>query len=186
MTPLDALGMAFSDHAGWDELRRIPPRLGRIAAQLALPLSLVPPAMIYFAGTHHGDAFLPGFADRPWLPIAFAFFAAEWVSVGLMGLLVRAIANAHDVRCSYQDAFILALIAPVPMWVSALGLASPNVLVAFGVAIAGLVFAVAITYHGIRSWHRVRDEIVAMSMTQGIIGVGLIAWGLLLVMLIPA
>jgi len=185
MTPLDAVGMAFSDHAGWDELRRIPPRLDRIAVRLALPLSLLPPAMIYFAGTHHGDAFLPGFGARAWLPIAVAFFFAEWVSIALMSLAVKAIAAAHDVRCSHRDAFLLALVPPVPMWISSLGLVSPNFLVAFSIAVAGFLLAVALTYHGIRSGHRVRDEIVALSMTQGITGVGLIAWGLLLVMLIP-
>jgi hypothetical protein len=178
--------MAFSHRAGWDELRRIQPRLGRIALRLALPLSLLPPAMIYFAGSYHGDAFLPGFGARPWMPIAVAFFLAEWVSIALMGLLVKAIAAAHNVRCTYRDACVLALIPPIPMWLSSLGLFSPHFLVAFTVAIGGLTFAVALIYHGIRSVHGVRDEVVAMSMTQGIAGVGLMAWALLLMVLIPA
>lgn len=185
MTPQNVFGMAVSDHAGWDDLARIPPSAAWMLPLLALPLSLLPPAMLYYAGSHHGDEFVAGFGGRNWALIALVFLLAEWLSVLGMGGVIRAIAAAHRVRCSYRDAYILATLAPVPLWLSSLILFIPSPLLAVGVSLCALGLAMTITYHGVRALCREREDVTAASMVYGVTSVGLIAWALLLVIVFP-
>jgi hypothetical protein len=48
-----------------------------------------------------------------------------------------------------------------------------------------LVTSTGITYHGVRSLCRENEEVVVASITHGIVAVGLMAWALLLVLIIP-
>jgi hypothetical protein len=185
MTPYNALRMALSDHAGWDELRKIPPPVVQLFVRLTLPLSLLPPVMVYMAGTYHGEAFMAGFSSKHWLPIGIAFLFAEWATVLAMGWVVKAIAGAHRVACGYPDAYVVATHAPVPLWLSSLTLVVPSFGLAALVSLVALALSAGIVYHGARALLGAREEIVAASITFGVIAVGLIAWALLLVLLIP-
>jgi hypothetical protein len=185
MTPQSVLKLALADGGGWDELQRIPPALGRLFLRLVLPLSLLPPAMVYYAGTYHGEAFMAGFGSKPWLPVAVAFLLAEWVTVALMGHVVRAIAAANGVRCEYRDAYLLATLSPIPLWLSSLTLFVPSFPLAVAVSMVALALSIGITYHGVRSLCRTDEDVVVASVAHGVVAVGLIAWALLLMLIIP-
>ena len=62
---------------GWPELVRIRPGLLRLFVFLVLPLSLLPPAMLCFAGTHHPEMFGDVYSRKPWGQVAAVFFTAE-------------------------------------------------------------------------------------------------------------
>lgn len=51
--------------------------------------------MLYYAGTYHGDDFMPGFAGRDWTSIAFIFLIAELATVGPMGSVIRWVAKLN-------------------------------------------------------------------------------------------
>jgi hypothetical protein len=61
---------------GWPELVRIRPGLLRLFVFLVLPLSLLPPAMLCFAGTHHPEMFGDVYSRKPWGQVAAVFFTA--------------------------------------------------------------------------------------------------------------
>lgn len=185
MTLQSVLRLALVDHGGWDELKRIPRPLARLFLRIVLPLSLLPPAMVYYAGTYHGESFVVGFGEKAWLPIAVAFLLANWVTVAGMGWVIRAIAAANGVRCEYRDAYVLAMLSPIPLWLSSLTLVIPNLALAVCVSMMALAASIGITYHGVRSLCREDEEVVVASVTHGIVAVGLMAWALLLVLIIP-
>lgn len=185
MMPYNALRMALSEHAGWDELRRIPTPIAQLLLRLTLPLSLLPPLMVYYAGTYHGDAFMAGFSGKHWLPIGAAFIVAEWATVAGMGWVVRSIAAAHHVACAYRHAYLVAMLAPVPLWLSSLALLVPSFGPAIVLSLCALALSAGIVYHGVRALLGVTEDVVAASITFGVTGVGLIAWALLLLVLIP-
>jgi hypothetical protein len=185
MTLQSVLRLALADRGGWDELKRIPPPLARLFLRVVLPLSLLPPAMVYYAGTYHGESFVVGFGGKAWLPIAVAFLLANWVTVAGMGWVIKAIAAANRVRCEYRDAYMLAMLSPIPLWLSSLTLVVPSLSLAAGVSMIALVTSTGITYHGVRSLCRENEEVVVASVTHGIVAVGLMAWALLLVLIIP-
>lgn len=185
MTFQSALRLALADRGGWDELKSPSPSLTRRLLRVVLPLSFLPPAMVYYAGTYHGEAFVPGFGGKAWLPIAVAFLLANWVTVAGMGWATRAIAAANGVRCGYREAYVLAMLAPIPLWLGSLTLAIPSLSLAVGVSMIALATSAGITYHGVRSLCRENEDVVVASVTHGVLAVGLTAWALLLVLVIP-
>lgn len=185
MSMLTLSKMFVSSNEGWPELEAIHPAVSRLFALLVLPLSMLPPIMLYFAGTYYGDEILSGFSAKPWALIATLFFVAEMMTFIVMGWLIKAIAEANSADIDTHDAYMLAGIAPIPLWLSSLGLLVPSLLFNAVVSIAALGLACSIIYHGIYALCHMHEEVVAASITQTVIGAGLIAWALLLVMILP-
>lgn len=178
--------MPFSPEATWPELARDDSTVTRAFSFLVVPLSLLPPAMIYWAGSQYGDAFVEGFSNKPWGLIAAIFFSCEINSVTLMGWLIQKVARAWNEQISYRDAYVLAAIAAIPLWVSSLGLLVPSF--AFNVAFsaAALVLSCALVFQGVRSFCKIREDniVQAVTITQLVFGGGLGVWGFLLLLLI--
>lgn len=186
MTPLNALKMMFSDHAGWEDLIRVHPSVLSMFARVVAPMSLLPPIMLWYAANYHGDEFLVGFAGKPWGLIAGTFFVAELVSVAAMGWVIRAVADNHGVPCDYHDAYVLAGMTPLPMWLSSLALAVPSIGFVAAVAVVGLGLSILMTYHGVRALFHAEEQIVAASITYSVMGAGILVWALLLTLVLTA
>ena len=171
--------------AAWLMAGRSRLSLTRIFAKVILPLSLLPPLMLYYAGTYHGDAFMSGFSARDWRSIAIVFFLAELATVGAMGPAIRGIARLNGVSTDRESSCLLAFAAPIPLWLSSLALFVPNFFVAATAGVLALAFSCVIIYHGVSTLLRIRDDIVAGSIAYGIMACGMVAWAMLLVIVIP-
>ena len=180
MSPMSLYRMPLSAEQGWPELARSRPGLARLFLFLVLPLSLLPPLMLYYAGTQHPEIFPLEIGRKPWGQVAVVFFLAEIGTLLFMGWLVRAVAASHGLTLDYHDAYMVASIAPVPMWLSSLGLLVPDLTAAVVIAIGGLALSCGLVYHGIESLCRTREDVIAANIVQIVIGAGLIAWALLL------
>ena len=180
MNVLQMPKMIFSFTAGWEDLIRIHPSVARLFAFLVFPLSLLPPAMIYYAGGSYGDVFVPGLTSGQWHMAAFIFFAAELLTVPLVAWLIHTVCNMNSVQTNYQSCFTLAAIAPIPLWLSSLVLFVPDLLI--GVVVGGLAMACSfgLIYHGVYALFRPRENIQALQMATVIAGAGLLAWLLLM------
>lgn len=172
--------MAVSFHDGWDELIRIHPSIARLFAWLVLPLSVLPPAMIYYAGGRYGDAFVPGVTTAQWHTAAAIFFAAELVTVPAIAWLIHLISKMNDVATDYHVCFTLAAIAPVPLWLSSLTLFIPNLMVGVVVGVLALLCSFGLIYHGVYALFRMRDGFKAFQMASVVCGAGLLMWLLLM------
>lgn len=169
----------------WFLLDRLHPSLARVFLTVVLPLSLLPPLMLYYAGTYHGDEFMAGFAQRNWGAIGLLFFLAEMLTIVAMGHIIRWVASLNGVTTDRTHATMLAFAAPIPLWLSSLGLFIPNFFAAAAIGIAGAVAACIIIYHGIAVLLRVTEDLTAGAIAYGIMASGLVAWALLLVLVIP-
>ncbi|MCC6474351.1 MAG: DUF1282 family protein [Burkholderiales bacterium] len=176
--------MPFSPDAAWPELARVGSTVARAFWLLVVPLSLLPPVMIYLAGSHYGDAFVDGFGSKPWGSIAVAFFLCEIISVTLMGWLTRLVVRTWNERISRRDAYVLAAIAAIPLWLSSLGLLVPSLAFNVFVSVVALLVCVGLIFQGVRSFCRISGENIgqAISITQLVFGGGLLAWGLLMLL----
>lgn len=83
MRALTFLKLPFNHREGWKELQASRPSISLLAWLVVLPMSLLPPVLLYYAGTHYGDTFMTGFADREWRFITTIIFLAEIVSFSL-------------------------------------------------------------------------------------------------------
>ncbi|MGO3862998.1 MULTISPECIES: YIP1 family protein [unclassified Halomonas] len=182
MKVLSYMKMPFSFHDGWQELKAKPPSIPLLAWCVVLPMSLLPPVMLYFAGTHYGDAFMAGFADREWRFITTILFLAELLTFFIMGWVIHAVVNGTEqLTISYQEAYLLAALAPLPLWASAIALWVPNLLFNALVALAALVVSCCLIYHGLQALcTRKEHDVVTISATYTIMSAGILGWGVLL------
>lgn len=174
--------LPLSAERGWPELLRARPGWRRLFFQLVLPLSLLPPAVLYLAGTGHPGAF--GAGGHPWSALCVVVLLAEFASIVAAGRLFRQIAGAHGLVLGRRDARLLAALAPLPIWASAAGVALPGVAAPLAVSLAGLVLTCGIAYHGLVAICRPRDAIVAAAVVHVVSGVGLAAWAILVASLL--
>lgn len=178
--------MPLSPAGAWQELARVDSTVARTFWRVVVPLSLLPPAMILWAGGHHADAFGEGFGGRSWGPIAALFFLCEIVSVTLMGWLIRRVAAAWDVPVSRRNAYVLAAVAAIPLWLSSLGLLIPSL--AFNVALSAvaLTLSFALLFQGVRTFctNDVDGLARALDVSRLVFGGGLAAWGFLFLLLV--
>ncbi|MCW4148114.1 YIP1 family protein [Halomonas janggokensis] len=182
MNLLTAAQMPFNHQVGWQELSGRQPSIPALAGWLVLPMSLLPPIMLYFAGTHHGDALMPGFADREWRFITTILFLAELLTFFMMGWVIHTVVNGTQaLSIDYPDAYLLAALAPLPLWASSLILLIPNLLLNVLVVLAALGVSCSLIYHGLQALCGRHDhDMATMSATYTIMSAGVLAWGVLM------
>jgi hypothetical protein len=182
MNPVTVLRLPFTRQAGWKELQQRKPSIPTLAWGLVLPMSLLPPVLLYYAGTHYGDAFVAGFGDREWRFITTILFLAELLTFFVMGWLIHAVVNGtRELSIGYQDAYLLAALAPLPLWSSAIVLLIPSLLLNALAVLVALGISCSLVYHGLQALCRRSDnDVTAMSATYTIMAAGVLAWGLLM------
>jgi len=177
------LRLPFSGDGAWSELQRLKLSVPFLAWVVVVPMSFLPPVMLYFAGTHYGDSFLQGFGGREWRFITTILFLAELLTFFVMGWLIHAVLEADKLHISYQDAYLLAAIAPLPLWLSSLALLVPVLAVSVVAVFAGMFLSCALIYQGIRALcQRTDNDVVAMSVSYTVMAASLLAWGVLMAM----
>lgn len=178
--------MLVSPNAVWPDLDRVDSTVVKVFALLVVPLSLLPPIMIYWAGHYHGDAFVAGFSNKPWALIGALFFVCELASVTYMAWLLRKVARAWGEQVSGRNAYIIAAVAAIPLWVSSLGLLVPSLAFNIALAAVALMISCALVFQGVRSFCRIDENHSerTFAITQLVFGGGLAAWGFLMLLLI--
>ncbi len=171
---------------GWTEIESDAPSVWDVFCKLVAPLSLLPAIMLWYAGTQHGDALAPGYGAKPWAQIAVLFYMTELITVALMGWLIGALARSKGVVLSARHAYLIAGICPVPLWLSSLSLAVPQLWFSVVASALALALSFNLIAHGVEKLCHIRDEVVSLEMAHTIMAVGLIAWALLLLGVVAA
>lgn len=182
MNPTTVIKLPFTRQAGWKELQRRRPSIAKLAFCLVLPMSLIPPVLLYYAGTHYGDAFVAGFGDRQWRFITTILFLSELLTFFVMGWLIHTVVNiADEMTLDYQDAYLLAALAPLPLWSSALVLLIPSLLLNVFAVLVALGISCSLVYQGLGALcERRGQDMTTMSATYTVMAAGVLAWGLLM------
>ncbi|SDG52544.1 Protein of unknown function [Pseudomonas benzenivorans] len=110
-------------------------------------LSLLPPAMIVLLDGPL-SACLPVLQIRPSVFMASLFFGCEVLSVFLMGWLIKQVASTLGHEVAYADAYLVAAIAPIPLWLSSLGLLVNNPFLNTALPLSALASCCALIYQG--------------------------------------
>ncbi len=185
MNPIHVPEMLFSSHKGWDDLIRLHPSVIKVFVALVVPFSLLPPAMILLAGSNHPEIFGANAASHPWLGSAVALLVAELAMVSIMAAAIRWVAASHGEQCDYHDAFVLAALFPIPLWLSSLALLIPSLPFIVAAGLASLVLSFSLVYRGVQAFFHEGEQVIAASIAYGVMAIGLLAWGLLLAIGLP-
>ena len=181
MRALTFLKLPFNHREGWKELQASSPSIPLLAWLVVLPMSLLPPVMLYYAGTHYSDAFMAGFADREWRFITTIIFLAEILSFFVIGWGIYAVVNGtEELSISYQDAYLLATLAPLPLFVASLALLVPSLLFNVVVILSGLGISCSLIYHGLQALCTHQEfDVATISATYTIMAASALGWGIL-------
>ena len=172
---------------GWDAFARMQASSLKLFVFLVVPFSLIPPLMLEYAGHHIGAVMFPDTSAQAWSTAALFFLIAELITVPLMAWAIKSVANSKGVACDYRDAFMLAAVAPVPLWLSSLALFSGQIALIMAMVVLGLAGSVALIFRGVGSVLKIEEDLVAFDIAYTVTALGLIAWALLVMLgLVPA
>lgn len=176
MSTLHNTGLPHSLHGAWEALSKVHPRIWKTFLLLILPFSLIAPLMLAYAGSHHAAEYLIDAPLRRWESVAAAFLIAELCTVPLMAAAIKIIAAAHAIEADYKDTLLLAAISALPMWLSALALAIPNLIVTLAILVLGLLSAPLLLEHGSRSILHIDEPVQAQSLAFQTFALGALVW----------
>lgn len=182
LTALSSL--PFAATPGWSEIEQTHPRLLPLFAGIILPLSLLPPVMLYLKGAAFFGQWLPAAAGKDWVVLGTAFFLTEMVTLIIMGWFIRAAAEMDELSITDHDAYLLASLAPIPLWLSSLGLLVPSLMFNAGLSVMAFALSCGIIYNGIAGLCHTREQVVAASVVHAVISAGLMAWVMLLLVIV--
>lgn len=175
-----------SPRSGWKTLMADRPTMTRTFANLALPFALLPPAMLLLAANTVGATHFPTVEAGIWELVAAVFLIAELLAIFLMTWVIDASVRAKGGVSDMNGAFLVAAIAPLPLWISSLGLLSSNLLVAAGLPLIGFIASAVLIRHGIRSVLAAQHVVCPRQVSMRVIGYGMLTWiALLGIVLFP-
>ncbi len=186
MTLTDLPRMLISESDGWRDIKKMHPSVAKMLLAI-VPLSLLPPLMYAYANMAAPGAVFPRMEPALVMSEAFLiggiFFIVEIAMVFMMADIIRQIANAASVQPAFEQAFTLAAIAPVPLWLTSLMLFVPSLW--FNVAMLALAWVgtAALIRHGVRTLLEVDDGELAHHIANRITFAGVAGWVALMVMM---
>lgn len=174
-------------HEEWRGLAESRPEALKLFILQVLPFALVPPIMLEYASRHAGAAMLPNVPDQEWGVIALLFMLGEVATVPLMAWAIRSVAAGKGIHSRYYDTFLLAVVAPAPLWLSSLALFFEQFALVVFLGLLGLAGFILLVFRGVKSMLGVSEGLIAFEIAYTVTALGLIAWGALAVLgLLPA
>lgn len=172
--------MLWSSHEGWDKLARARLAPRQMFRWLVLPMSLLPPLMIVYASTHIGPAYFPEVATPVWWLVALQFFALQLLVVPLMAWAIQNLAKSHGGSGTYHDAFNVAAVAPVPLWLSSLVLLQNEIWLVIVIPVLALGASAALIMRGVEGLLKVDEDLDATDLAVTVIALGALVWFILI------
>jgi hypothetical protein len=163
-------------YVGWDALTRSHMSVLKILFLYALPLSLVPPVMIYYAGIEYGGHLLPALEISQLAFIGIVFLLAELVMTFLIAYIIKRLGEVVEIKPAFEDAYKLAVVVPTPLWLAPLFLFVPSFIFNLSIAAAAMILSGILIYYGVPAILKVEERGHAILLSGTILMVGMVAW----------
>ncbi|MDO8989031.1 MAG: Yip1 family protein [Sideroxyarcus sp.] len=160
----------------WDTLSHIHISVVKMLLFYAVPLSVIPPAMIYYAGVTYGGNMLPMLSDLQLLTIGGVFFVVELVMTFVVAYLIRSLSDVIDMKPAFEDCYKLAVVVPTPLWLAPLFLFIPSFIVNITAGAAALTLSGILIFYSVPSILKVKDDNQAFMLSGSILAAGMVAW----------
>ena len=188
---------------GWNDLAHSHISVAAMFFFYVLPMSLIPPLMLYYAGTAYRDGLLMALSlTAGQLQIlSGVFFVAELAGVFLMAGAIEFMANtelkvihsrqkmleypaetptldtpANVPRVEYHDAFMLAAIAPTPLWLAPLVLFIPIFIIDATIGAMALLASALIHYYATPAILKLDEKGEGALFRYIMVAGGMVAW----------
>lgn len=181
MNPLTLFSLFATPAKGWSHLVHSKPTISSIFFLHVVPFSLIPPLMLFLAGGKYGGQFFPAMNSSKLLLIGIVFFLVELTVVPVMATLIRQLGELGEIHPSFKDSFIIAAVAPTPLWMAPIFLLVPNALVNVVVIALALMATAGLLYYGIPVVFRMKEQGHATLVFGAVLIAGTVALGFLMV-----
>lgn len=166
---------------GWKSLMDSRPSMHRLFLLHVIPFSLIPPIFMYMAGKDKQLLFFDLLPQNKLLIVCIALFIVELVAVPIMAIIIKQLSEIAEVTPTYHQAFILAAIAPTPLWMMPVFLLVPSMTILMVVGSFAMMAAAGFIYYGIPDALGVREDGQKLLLFGAILTAGLMAWGFLMI-----
>jgi hypothetical protein len=182
MSLLNLFWLFFAPNKGWRHLMQSKLSMHRLYLLHVVPLSMIPPLFLYFAGNQYAGGLIPILSSSKLLLVAIILFMVELVAVPVMAMIVRQLAEVAEIHPSYHDSFTFAAVAPTPLWLAPIAfLIFPDITLSLVVLTLAIMATIGFIYYGIPAVFRLKDRGHTMLMFGAVLTAGAIAWGFLMV-----
>lgn len=171
------LHMPHTPHsAAWDTLTHSHFSVLKMCLFYAVPLSVVPPAMIYFAGVMYGGNMLPTLTEMQLETIGVVFFMVEIAMTFVVAYIIQRLGDVIDIKPAFGDCYKLAVVVPTPLWIAPLFLFIPSFMLNLALGAAALILSGMLIFYTVPAILKVEEEGHAMLLSGSILAAGLVAW----------
>ncbi len=161
---------------GWDTLTSSHMSVLKMFFLYALPLSLLPPVMIHYAGVTYGGHLLPALSEMELESIGVLFFIAELAMTFLVAYVIQRLGEVIDIKPAFEDAYKLAVVVPTPLWLAPLFLFIPSFIVNITIGALALILSGILIFYAVPPILKVEEEGHAILLAGCILAAGLVAW----------
>lgn len=161
---------------GWDTFTHSHMSTFKLCLYYAVPMSILPPAMIYYAGVTYGGHLLPALTTMQLQGIAIVFYATELVMTFVVAYVIREICNWLEIKPPFEDAYKLAIAVPTPLWLAPLFLFIPSFILNLAAGAAALILSGMMIFYAVPPILKVEEKGHAMLLSGSILAAGMIAW----------
>jgi len=170
----------MSPSSGWTTLTRTHISVLKLFFLYAVPLSVLPPVMLYYAGVTYGGRLLPALSSAQLQLIGAVFFLAELAMTFLVAYIVQRLTEWVVSKPDFEDAYKLAVVVPTPLWLASLFLAIPSFMLIVTAVAAALILSATLIYYTVPAFLKIEDKAHASMLFGLILAIGMAAWALML------
>jgi len=181
MNPVTIFRLFFTPTRGWQDLVQSAPSMHKIYLLHVVPFSLIPPLMIYFAGSHRSDLFFDLLPGNKLILVSILFFLVQLIVVPVMASVIRQLCEVAEIHPPYKEAFLLAAVAPTPLWMAPVFLMVGDLFVNMAVTAIAIMASAGMIYFGVPTVFKIKEQGHALLLFGAILMAGIIAWGFLMV-----
>lgn len=181
MNPMTLFKLFFKPTAGWESLMASQPSMHRLFLLHVLPFAMIPPVMIYFVGKSHTILFFDLLPGSKLILVSLILFFVQLVVVPVMASIIRQLAEIADSHPTYRESFILAAVAPTPLWMAPVFLVVPDIIVNIGVTSLAMMASAGFIYYGIPTVFKIKEQGHVHLLFGAVLMAGATAWGFLMI-----
>lgn len=166
----------MSETVGWEKFSHAHISALKLFAFYWLPLAIVPPAMIYYAGVTYGGHLLPELSLARLGAICIIFYLTELAMTFVMTNIIQRFAEFVDIKAAFDDAYKLAVVIPAPLCLAPLFLFIPSFMLNLTVGAAALILSGILIYYSVPPILKVEEKGHAVLLSGTILMAGMVAW----------
>lgn len=157
------------------------PSMHRLFLLHVLPFAMIPPVMIYFVGKSRTILFFDLLPGSKLILVSLILFFVQLVVVPVMASIIRQLAEIADSHPTYRESFILAAVAPTPLWMAPVFLVVPDIIINIGITSLAMMASAGFIYYGIPTVFKIKEQGHVHLLFGAVLMAGATAWGFLMI-----